>query len=151
LHQIKDFYIAEFQKIYIYYPILQTKVKRILSIFMLLTLLFLPVVSAMPVASAATCDTTITSFTVSGNAAKVGFHAVIKGAVDKVTFTVYSGTTKVLTTSAYCPHCRLDGICNCSGVLKPGTYTVTATAITGTCKTSVTKTLVVTTTRVYLK
>jgi hypothetical protein len=123
----------------------ESNIKRILSIFMLLTLLFMPVVSAE------TCNTTITSFTVSGNAAKVGFHAVIKGAVDKVTFTVYSGTTKVLTTSAYCPHCRLDGICNCSGVLKPGTYTVTATAITGTCKTSVTKTLVVTTTRVYLK
>ncbi|WP_155395382.1 hypothetical protein [Methanosarcina mazei] len=125
--------------------------KRMLSIFMLLTLLFLPVVSAMPVASAATCSTTITSFTVSGNANRVGFHAVVNGPVDKVIFNVYSGTTKVLTTSAYCPHCRLDGICNRSGVLKPGTYKVTATAITGTCKTFITKTLVVTTTRAYLK
>jgi len=104
----------------------------------------------MPVVSAETCNTTITSFTVSGNAAKVGFHTTIKGPVDKVTYTVYSGTTKVLTTSAYCVHCTRDGICNCSGALKPGTYTVTATAIKGTCKTSITKTLVVTTTRAYL-
>ena len=90
------------------------------------------------------------NFTVSGNAAKVGFHATIRGPLDKVTFTVYSGTTKVLTTSAYCLHCTRDGICNCSGVLKPGTYKVTATAITGTCQTSITKNLVVTTTRAYL-
>lgn len=118
--------------------------KRILSIFLLITILFIPMVSA------ATCDTTIVSFKVSGHAPKVGFNAIIKGPVDKVTFTVYSGTTKVLTTSAYCPHCRNDGICNCSGTLQPGTYTVTATAITGTCTTSMTKTLVVTTTKAYL-
>jgi hypothetical protein len=119
--------------------------RRILSIFMLLILLFVPVVSA------ANCtNTTITSFTVSGNASKVGFHAIMKGPLNKVTFTVYSGTTKVLTTSAFCPHCTNEGICNCSGTLQPGTYTVTATAITNTCTTSVTKTLVVTTTRAYL-
>lgn len=121
-----------------------TKVKRILGILMLLTLLFIPVVSAT------TCNTTITSFTVSGCAPTVGFHANVKGPLDKVTFTVYSGTTRVLTTSAYCIHCTRDGICNCTGTLQPGTYTVTATVINGTCKTSITKTLVVTTTRASL-
>lgn len=105
----------------------------------------------MPMASAATCDTTIVSFKVSGHAPKVGFNAVIQGPVDKVTFTVYSGATKVLTTSAYCPMCKNYGICNCSGTLQPGTYTVIATAITGTCTTSITKTLVVTATKAYLQ
>lgn len=125
-------------------PYGESNVKRILSIFMILTLLFMPIVSAE------TCNTTITSFTVSGCAPKVGFQAVIKGPVEKVTFTVYSGTTRVLTTSAYCIHCTRDGICNCSGTLQSGTYKVTATAIKGTCRTTITKTLVVTTTRAYL-
>jgi len=111
---------------------------------LLITILFVPMVSA------ATYDTTIVSFKVSGHAPKVGFNAVIQGPVDKVRFDVYSGGTKVMTTSAYCPKCKNYGICNCSGTLQPGTYTVTATAITGTYTTSITKTLVVTTTKAYL-
>ena len=91
------------------------------------------------------------NFTVSGNAAKVGFHTTIKGPVDKVSYSVYSGSTRVLITSAYCTHCIHDGICNCSGTLKPGTYKVIATAYSGFCSTSITKTLVVTTTRAYLQ
>lgn len=117
--------------------------KRILSIFLLLTLFLIPVVSAEP------CPT-ITSFYVSGCSPTVGFHTIIQGPLDKVTYTIYSGGKKVLTTSAYCIHCTRDGICNCTGQLQPGTYTVTATAIKGTYTTSITKTMVVTKTRAYL-